>query len=67
VKCSLNRVFALAMSCILKPNMEKSELFREALRVLIRTVSTKRLASLGGKAPKMKTVPRRQAKVPKGS
>jgi Arc/MetJ family transcription regulator len=47
---------------VIEPNIDKSELFREALKVFIRVESAKRLAALGGKATKMKTIPRRQIK-----
>ena len=42
--------------------VDKSDLFREALKVFIRVESAKRLAALGGKAPKMQPIPRRQVK-----
>jgi Arc/MetJ family transcription regulator len=47
---------------IIEPSVDKSDLFREALKVFIRVESAKRLAALGGKAPKMQTIPRRQVK-----
>jgi Arc/MetJ family transcription regulator len=47
---------------IIEPNVDKSDLFRKALKVFIRVESAKRLAALGGKAPKMQTIPRRQVK-----
>jgi Arc/MetJ family transcription regulator len=47
---------------VIEPNIDKSELFREALKVFIRVESAKRLAALGGKTTKMKTIPRRQIK-----
>ncbi len=47
---------------VIEPNIDKSELFREALKVFIRVESAKRLAALGGKATKMKTISRRQIK-----
>jgi Arc/MetJ family transcription regulator len=47
---------------VIGPNVDKSDLFREALKVFIRVESAKRLAALGGKAPKMQTIPRRQVK-----
>lgn len=49
---------------VIEPSIDKSELFREALKVFIRVESAKRLAALGGKAPKMQTIPRRQIKQP---
>lgn len=42
------------------PDMDKSDLFLEAIRVFVRVQSGKRLAALGGKAPKMKKIPRRR-------
>jgi Arc/MetJ family transcription regulator len=47
---------------VIEPNIDKSDLFREALKVFIRVESAKRLAALGGKAPKMQPIPRRQIK-----
>lgn len=43
------------------PGMDKAELFREALNTFIRVQSAKRLAALGGKAPKMPDIPRRRS------
>jgi Arc/MetJ family transcription regulator len=42
------------------PEMDKSDLFREAMKVFVRVQTGKRLAALGGKAPKMKLAPRRR-------
>lgn len=42
------------------PEMDKTDLFREAMKVYVRVQAGKRLAALGGKAPKMKLVPRRR-------
>lgn len=42
------------------PDMDKTELFREAIRTFIRVQAGKRLAALGGAAPKMAHVPRRR-------
>ena len=47
---------------VIEPNVDKSDLFREALKVFIRVESAKRLAALGGKTPKMQPIPRRQVK-----
>ena len=41
------------------PAMDKSDLFREAIRTFIRVRAAQRLASLGGTAPEMAEVPRR--------
>jgi Arc/MetJ family transcription regulator len=40
------------------PGMDKSELFREAIRTFVRVRAGQRLAALGGRAPGMKDVPR---------
>ena len=42
------------------PGMDKSDLFREAMKVFVRVQAGKRLAALGGKAPTMKYIPRRR-------
>ncbi len=42
------------------PGTDKSDLFREAMKVFVRVQAGKRLAALGGKAPRMKSVPRRR-------
>ena len=42
------------------PEMEKSDLFRHAMQTFVRVQSAKRLAALGGKAPDMQEIPRRQ-------
>jgi hypothetical protein len=42
------------------PDMDKADLFREAVKTFIRVQSAKRLAALGGKAPAMKPIPRRR-------
>jgi Arc/MetJ family transcription regulator len=42
------------------PGMDKSDLFREAIKVFVRVQAGKRLAALGGKAPEMKDIPRRR-------
>jgi hypothetical protein len=44
------------------PGMDKTDLFREAMTVFIRVQIAKRLASLGGKSPQMKSIPRRRPK-----
>ena len=45
------------------PGMDKSDLFREAIKVFVRVQAGKRLAALGGKAPAMKDIPRRRPAV----
>ncbi len=42
------------------PGTDKADLFREAMQVFVRVQAGKRLAALGGKAPRMKQVPRRR-------
>ena len=42
------------------PEMDKADLFREAMRVFVRVQAAKRLSALGGQAPKMKMIPRRR-------
>jgi Arc/MetJ family transcription regulator len=42
------------------PGTEKSDLFREAMKVFVRVQAGKRLAALGGTAPDMKDIPRRR-------
>lgn len=43
------------------PGMDKSELFREAVKTFVRVQAAKRLAALGGAAPDMPDIPRRKA------
>jgi Arc/MetJ family transcription regulator len=43
------------------PDVDKADLFREAMRTFVRVQVAKRLASLGATAPKMQDVPRRRA------
>jgi len=45
---------------LLDPNIEKEEIFREALRVFIRVQAANRLAELGGKIKNIQSVPRRR-------
>jgi Arc/MetJ family transcription regulator len=42
------------------PEMEKADVFREAMKVFVRVQAGKRLSALGGKAPRMKAVLRRK-------
>jgi Arc/MetJ family transcription regulator len=44
------------------PEMDKADLFREAMNVFVRVQIGKRLAALGGMAPEMKSIPRRKPK-----
>ena len=41
-------------------DMDKGDLFREAMKTFVRVQAGKRLAALGGKAPSMKDIPRRR-------
>ena len=42
------------------PEMDKADLFRVAISTFVRLQAGKRLAALGGAAPKMAAVPRRR-------
>ena len=42
------------------PEMDKADLFRVAISTFVRLQAGKRLAALGGMAPKMAAVPRRR-------
>jgi Arc/MetJ family transcription regulator len=42
------------------PDMDKADLFREAIKTFVRVQAAKRLAALGGAAPAMPDIPRRQ-------
>lgn len=42
------------------PNMDRSDLFREAIKTFVRVQAAKRLEALGGREPGMKDVPRRR-------
>ena len=42
------------------PEMDKGDLFREAMKVFVRVQAGKRLAALGGNALGMKDIPRRR-------
>jgi len=42
------------------PSMDKADLFREAVETFVRVRAANRLASLGGRAPNMKSAPRRR-------
>ena len=44
------------------PEMDKSELFREAIRTFVRVQAAKRLAALGGTAPQIQDIPRKRTK-----
>jgi Arc/MetJ family transcription regulator len=42
------------------PNMDKSDIFREAIKTFVRVQAAKRLAALGGTMPEIQDVPRRR-------
>lgn len=42
------------------PEMNKSDLFREAINTFIRVQAAKRLTALGSNAPEMEDIPRRR-------
>jgi Arc/MetJ family transcription regulator len=41
------------------PDMDRADLFREAVKTFVRVQAAKRLAALGGAAPAMPDIPRR--------
>lgn len=41
------------------PDMDKADLFREAIKTFVRVQAAKRLAALGGAAPVLPDIPRR--------
>lgn len=41
------------------PGMDKTDLFREAIKTFVRIQAAKNLAALGGTAPEMQDIPRR--------
>ncbi|WP_062060549.1 type II toxin-antitoxin system VapB family antitoxin [Cellvibrio sp. OA-2007] len=41
------------------PDMDKANIFREAMKTFVRVQAAKRLAALGGKAPDMEAIARR--------
>ena len=43
------------------PDMDKADLFREAVKTFVRIQSAKRLAALGGSMPDMQLPPRRRS------
>lgn len=45
------------------PNMDKADLFREAIKTFVRIQAGKRLIALGGTQPTMLKVPRRRSKL----
>ena len=47
------------------PGMDKSDIFREAMKTFVRVHAAKRLAALGGTMPEMAEVPRRRIEAAK--
>lgn len=43
-----------------EPTMDKTELFREAIKTFVRVQAARRLAALGGSLPQIQEVPRRR-------
>lgn len=43
------------------PDMDKADIFREAIKTFVRVQAAKRLAALGGAAPDMAEIPRARA------
>lgn len=43
------------------PDMDKADLFREAIKTFVRVQAARRLARLGGAAPDMTPIPRRSS------
>ncbi len=43
------------------PDMNKADLFREAVSTFVRVQAAKRLAALGGTTPQMEDIPRRKS------
>jgi Arc/MetJ family transcription regulator len=41
-------------------NMDKSDIFREAIKTFVRVQAAKRLAALGGTMPEIQDIPRRR-------
>lgn len=41
------------------PDMDKANIFREAMKTFVRVQAAKRLAALGGKTPEIQDIPRR--------
>ena len=42
------------------PDMDKADIFREAIKTFVRVQAVKRLAALGGSMPEIRDVPRRR-------
>ena len=46
------------------PQLERADIFREAMKAFVRVQAAKRLAALGGAMPEMKDIPRRGSEQP---
>ena len=46
------------------PGTDKADIFREAIKTFVRVQAGKRLIALGGMAPDMQPIPRRQSHIP---
>jgi Arc/MetJ family transcription regulator len=55
-----DELYAKAMA-LADPDMEKTEIWREAMKTFVRVQSAKRLAALAGSLPQMSDIPRRRA------
>ncbi len=47
---------------LIDPELDKADVFREAMRTFVRVQAGKRLAALGGLTPKMADIPRRASR-----
>ncbi len=47
-----------------RPGVERSELIKECVKAYIQLQTARRLAALGGRAPDIEAVPRRQEEAP---
>jgi Arc/MetJ family transcription regulator len=45
---------------IADPDMDKADLFREAVKTFVRVRASKRLAALGSRSPRMPSIPRKR-------
>jgi len=55
-----DELYAKALE-VADPEMDKADLFREAIKTFVRVQAGKRLAALGGAAPRIREIPRRRA------
>ncbi len=52
---------------LIDPELDKADVFREAMRTFVRVQAGKRLAALGGRAPQMTDIPRRGSPIAKAA